>query len=181
MTLDDLVKAYHAEYPTEQHACRAGIRAVVEALQEELLPLISTYSWDEIDAEKWFDEILASGEEKMAGGPTSNAGGPVEQQPQTYAATGFATPAADVVMTDARDVIVLQVLKNQGCGAGGQCDNGQVCICARDADAILSALNAAGLVVVPEDPTRKMLQAANQHMMDAEGTWRAMVEAYDGE
>ena len=50
-----------------------------------------------------------------------------------------------------------------------------------DADAILAALNAAGLVVVPEDPTRKMLQAANQHMMDAEGTWRAMVEAAHGE
>ena len=64
MTLDDLVKAYHAEYPTEQHACRAGIRAVVEAMRDVLLPLISTYSWDEIDAEKWFDEILASDAER---------------------------------------------------------------------------------------------------------------------
>ena len=94
MTLDDLVNVYFENNRTKNGTTRAGIRAVVEALRDVLLPLISTYSWDEVDAEKWFNEILASdGEEKAARGPTSNAGGAVEQSGATTDHSST-TPAA---------------------------------------------------------------------------------------
>ena len=65
MTLDDLTKIYRDEialpiYPGWDEKHRAGVRAVVEALRDEMLPLISTYAWDYADAEKWFNEILIS-------------------------------------------------------------------------------------------------------------------------
>jgi hypothetical protein len=75
MTLDDLVAVYGtaAGDVAVLRQCvadrRAGIRAVVEALRDGMVPLIGTYAWDDVDAEKWFNDILASeGEVKAAGG-----------------------------------------------------------------------------------------------------------------
>ena len=52
----------------------------------------------------------------------------------------------------------------------------------READAIIAALSAAGLVIVPKEPTEKMVNAAIDKDscifgVTAVCVWRAMVEA----
>jgi hypothetical protein len=53
-------------------------------------------------------------------------------------------------------------------------------LCLPDADAILAALDAAGLVVVPKEPTRKMIDALNGYAQCVgyiEEGYRAMIAA----
>lgn len=51
------------------------------------------------------------------------------------------------------------------------------------ADAIIAALAAAGYVIVPKEPTEKMLFKAHKHgiLHDVRTSWRAMVEAASDE
>jgi hypothetical protein len=76
MTLDDLVDVFNskANLPSIRKADIAGIRAVVVALRNHFSFVTYPHDdWDCISIEGVFDEILASdGEEKAAGGSTSN-------------------------------------------------------------------------------------------------------------
>lgn len=64
-------------------------------------------------------------------------------------------------------------------------DVGTVVLSATDADAILSALTAAGFVIVPKEPTPEMLHAATMEVptWDDDASrrkWRAMLSASQG-
>ena len=64
-------------------------------------------------------------------------------------------------------------------------ENKQFQIGVQKADAILSALDAAGFAVVPVEPTNSMELAASEHDMNEievmRKIWRAMLSASEGE
>lgn len=101
MTLDDLTKIYRdeiakPEYPGWDEKHRAGIRAVVEALRDEIaLPNDeSPFGLDLLELEKLFNEILGDAGEKAAGGPTRED---VENgAPRCSDTPEAVTPAADL-------------------------------------------------------------------------------------
>lgn len=74
MTLSDLLKL-HNEARSRHGTDRAAVRAVVEALRDEIdIAIEAAGAWAERDAAEWFNEILASEGEKVAGGSTREDG-----------------------------------------------------------------------------------------------------------
>ena len=94
MTLDDLERIYDEAKADEHNSGkRAGIRAVVAALRDEMVIDIEAEGhWNEDCAEFWFNEILGSDGVEAAGGPTSNDGRGGARVERTL----LQAPAADV-------------------------------------------------------------------------------------
>lgn len=82
-------------------------------------------------------------------------------------------------MSNAREVIALELwrCKDRADDKGNKLTSNQF------SDAIIAALSAAGLVIVPKEPTEKMMQAALRYVDDdtqdalPHGVWQVMVEA----
>ena len=130
MTLDDLVKIFdkaEAEIEwvlKEGDGQRAGIRAVFEALRDELCKR-SEYNWVNSDLRKEFNEILTVAGEVAAGGSANT----VDAQQCQISTT---SPAADVCeWTDAFSAAANSKWKVRGCDAvgfySGDLDGSSVC------------------------------------------------------
>ena len=74
-------------------------------------------------------------------------------------------------MTDARTVIAIEIAEDDGSWSNG------IPAALVKADAILSALNAAGYKVVGREPTEAMVDATEGVGPEVEDTWRAMFDA----
>lgn len=76
----------------------------------------------------------------------------------------------------ARDVLILALKRTWDAGRGPY---------GEDADSILAALSAAGLVIVPREPTMKMKMFAAENskitdVYEADSVWRSMLSAAEG-
>ena len=82
-------------------------------------------------------------------------------------------------MVDLRNMLAFSICEYDeehpgSCGCGGVCSNTHAI---GQADAILAALDAAGLVVVPREPTEEMGQAWHDADLVCRDEWQAMLAA----
>jgi hypothetical protein len=78
-------------------------------------------------------------------------------------------------MSDARTVIAAEIFRQYK--ANPHWDDAKQVVECLNLDAILAALADAGLVIVPREPTHKMLANAAEHGESLWGIYRAMVRA----